>query len=141
MPAAESYLLDTSAILALTDREHGFEAVAALLDRAAVGGAEVLICGVSLMELYYVALQEQGEDEAALLVALVKAWPVRWIYPDEQTLLVAGRIKAANRLSFADAVIAGTAKLEGARLVHKDPEFEPLSDELSLHPLPYKKRH
>ena len=86
------------------------------------------------------ALQEQGEAEAALLVALVKAWPVRWIYPDEQTLLVAGRIKAAHRLSFANAVIAGTAKLEGARLVHKDPEFEPLGDELSFHPLPYKKR-
>ena len=76
------------------------------------------------MEIYYITLQEQGEDRAAHLVSLVKAWPVRWVYPDERTLLLAGRFKAFHRLSFADAVIAGSARLREAVLVHKDPELE-----------------
>jgi predicted nucleic acid-binding protein len=90
------------------------------------------------MELHYITLREQGEDLAAHLVSLVKSWPVRWIYPDERMFLFAGRIKAFHRLSFADAVIASLAKLHEAVLVHKDPEFETLADEVSLLRLPYK---
>lgn len=139
MHEAERYLLDTSAILTLTDQEEGFESVERLLDRAAGDDIEVAVCAVSLMELFYITLQEQGEDQAARLVALVKAWPVRWIYPNESAFLLAGRIKASHRLSFADAVIAGVARQHQAVLVHKDPEFEALAEELSLLGLPYKR--
>jgi predicted nucleic acid-binding protein len=138
VPAAERYILDTSAVLALTDQEDGFEKVEELLERATGGEADVGACAVSLMELYYITLQEQGEDQAAQLVGLVKSWPVSWIYPDEKVLLLAGRIKAFHRLSFADAIIAAVARLHKAVLVHKDPEFETLADEISLLNLPYK---
>lgn len=138
MPAAERYLLDTSAILAFTDREDGFEKVEELLERATGGQTDVGACAVSLMELYYITLQEQGEDQAAQLVGLVKSWPVRWIYPDEKTLLLAGRFKAFHRLSFADSIIAAVARLHEAVLVHKDPEFMALASEVSLLNLPYK---
>jgi predicted nucleic acid-binding protein len=136
---AERYLLDTSAVLTLTDQEEGFERVEELLDRAAEGSIEVEISAVSLMEVYYITLQEQGEDQAAHLVSLVKAWPVRWVYPDERMLLLAGRFKAFHRLSFADAVIASAARLREAVLVHKDPEFETLASETTLLTLPYKR--
>jgi len=138
VPAAERYILDTSAVLALTDQEDGFEKVEELLERATGGEADVGTCAVSLMELYYITLQEQGEDQAAQLVGLVKSWPVSWIYPDEKMLLLAGRIKAFHRLSFADAIIAAVARLHEAVLVHKDPEFETLADEIPLLNLPYK---
>jgi predicted nucleic acid-binding protein len=139
VPEAERFLLDTSAILALTDQEEGFDTVEALLDRATSGEIEVAICAMSLMELFYITLQEDGEDRAARLVALIKAWPVRWIYPDEKTLLFAGRLKAFHHLSFADALIAGTAKINESVLVHKDPEFEDIGEEVSLLSLPYKR--
>jgi len=137
---AERYLLDTSAILALTDQEDGFERVEELLDRATSGDVEVAICAMSLMELFYITLQEQGEDAAARLVALVKSWPVRWIFPDERMLLFAGRLKAFHRISFADALIAGSAKLSESVLVHKDPEFDSLAEEVPLLSLPYKRK-
>ncbi len=140
MPAVERYVLDTSAVLALTDQEDGWEQVEELLNRATDGEIEVVICAVSLMELYYVTLQEQGEDPAARLVSVVKSWPIRWIYPDERALLLAGRFKASHGLSFADAVIASVAGLHEAVLVHKDPEFEALAEEISLRTLPYKGR-
>jgi predicted nucleic acid-binding protein len=135
----ERYLLDTSAVLTLTDQEDGFEKVEELLDRAAEGSAEVEVSAVSLMEMYYITLQEQGEDRAAHIVSLVKAWPVHWVYPDERMLLVAGRFKAFHRLSFADAVIAGAAQQREAVLVHKDPELETLTGEIALLTLPYKR--
>ena len=53
--------------------------------------------------------------------------------------LIAGRLKANNRISFADSWIAATAKSYDATLVHKDPEFDQLKEEIKLLHLPYKK--
>ncbi|HEY6321484.1 MAG TPA: PIN domain-containing protein [Thermoanaerobaculia bacterium] len=137
---ADRFLLDTSAILALTDREEGWEAVAALLQEAAAGQCQLECCAASLMDLYYLTIREQSEEAAAQLVATLKSWPVRWIYPDERLFLLAGRIKALHQLSFADALIAATAKLHGATLVHKDPEIEALAAELEQRTLPFKRK-
>jgi uncharacterized protein len=138
---ADRFLFDTSAIFALTDKEEGSERVEALLDRAAADDCEILVCAASLMEIYYITLQEQGEDEAAQLLSLVKSWPVSWLYPDEMTFLLAGRLKALHRLSFADALIAATAKIQGATLVHKDPELDALAAEVALLGLPFKRKY
>jgi ribonuclease VapC len=135
---AELYVLDTSAILTLTDEEEGADEVEVLLNRARAEDCQIEVCSISLMELSYITLREQGEDEAAQLVALVKSWPVTWVYSDEKLLLQAANLKAFHRLSLADALIAAVAKLHGATLVHKDPEFESLSEQVSLLTLPYK---
>ncbi len=134
------FVFDTSAIVTFTDQEEGAEEVEQLLAAARANTCRIEICALSLMEIYYVALQEQGEDEAVRLLALVKSWPVTWLYPDERTLLQAAHIKAAYRLSFVDAVIAATAKLRRATLVHKDPELAALAVEVSLSNLPFKKK-
>jgi len=47
-------------------------------------------------------------------------------------------LKAAYRLSVADAWIAALAKERGATLVHKDPEFEQVEAVLEVLKLPYK---
>lgn len=136
---SERFLLDTSAIFAFTDGEEGCEVVEELFDRATEGRSRLLGCSMSLMEIYYVTLQEQGDDDAARLFNAVKHWPLRWIHPSEETLLVGGRIKAQHRLSFADALIAATTWLADATLVHKDPEFDALEGELAVLALPYKR--
>jgi len=134
------YVLDTSALMAFTDQQEGAEQVERLLDAAQANTCRLEACAISLMELYYLALRETGEDEASRLVALVKSWPMVWVYPDERMLLQAGRLKASYRLSVADALIAALAKLRRARLVHKDPELEALATEVSLLSLPFKKK-
>jgi predicted nucleic acid-binding protein len=126
--------------LAFTDQEEGAEQVERLLDAARANTCRLEACSISLMESYYLALRETGEDEAARLVALVKSWPMVWVYPDERTLLQAGKLKASYRLSVADALIAAVAKLHQARLVHKDPELEALATEVSLLNLPFKEK-
>ena len=57
---------------------------------------------------------------------------------DEPTLLTTARLKARFRVSFADALIAAFAVRSSAVLVHKDPEFEVLADQVPQEPLPYK---
>jgi predicted nucleic acid-binding protein len=95
---------------------------------------------MSLMELYSITLRERDEDEATRLVALVKSWPVVWLYPDEKILSQAATLKASYRLSVADALIAAVAKLHHATLVYKAPEFEALVSQVSLLSLPFKQR-
>jgi predicted nucleic acid-binding protein len=135
---AELYVLDTSAIFTLTDQEVGADEVEDILNAARADECQIEICSISLMELSYMTLRELGEDKAVQLVALVKSWPITWVYPDEKLLLQAARLKAFYRLSLADALIAAVAKLHDATLVHKDPEFESLSEQVSLLTLPYK---
>ncbi len=136
---SDLYVLDTSAIFAFTDQEAGVDEVERLLNAAHAEKCQIEVCSISLMELYYVTLREAGEDEAARLIALVKSWPVAWVYPNERTLLQAGRLKASHRLSIADALVAAVAKLHQATLVHKDPEFEALAQEVALRELTLKK--
>jgi predicted nucleic acid-binding protein len=113
---ADLYVLDTSSIFAFTDQEDGADEVERLLDAAKQHKCRLEICAMSLMELYYITLRERGEDEATRLVALVKSWPVVWIYPDEKILLPATVLKASYHLSVADALIAAVAKLHYSEL-------------------------
>jgi predicted nucleic acid-binding protein len=134
------YVLDTSAIFTFSDEEDGADEVEKLLDAARANKCQLKICAISLMEVYYITLMEQGEDEATRLVALVKSWPVTLVYPDEKIFLQGGKLKATYRLSLADALIAAVAKLHNAKLVHKDPELVALANELALFTLPFKKK-
>lgn len=127
----ERYVLDTSVILTLTDQEAGEDEVEYILNIARAVECQIEVCSISLMELAYIRLREQGEDDAAQLVALVKSWPIVWIYPDEKIWPQAAKLKAFHCLSLADALIAAVAKLHDAILVHKDPEFETFAKSVS----------
>ena len=137
---ANLYVLDTSAILTFTDQEDGADEVEKLLEDGKSSNCQLEVCAISLMEMYYITLRESGEDKAARLIAFVKSWPVVWVYPDEKILLQSGKLKALFRLSVADALIAAVAKLHGATLVHKDPEFESISGDIQLLSLPFKQQ-
>ncbi len=79
-------------------------------------------------------------SSADYLVGLVKSWPLRWVYADERQCLLAARYKAEYRISLADSFVAAATSLLDAVLVHKDPEFDPMGNELRLRSLPFKTR-
>jgi predicted nucleic acid-binding protein len=129
------YLLDTSALLTFIEDEAGAEQVEALLRRH-----DTQIPWLALLETYTITFQERGEAEADRRYALIQQLPVKLLWNmDEPTLLTAGRIKAKYRVSFADAIIASFAVQQHAILLHKDPEFEALQDQVFLEALPYQK--
>lgn len=129
-----TYLLDTSAVLTFLEDEKGAERVEVLLRQE-----EILLPYLVLLETYYITLQERSEDVADKRYALLKQLPATILWEvDEPTLLTAGRFKARHRLSLADAIIAAVARRQGAILVHKDPELEPLTEMVQQEILPYK---
>ena len=131
-------LLDTSAILTLIRDEPGSELVEAKLDAASAGKIALIASFVSLTELFYTAVQLSSARRAEELIAIVKSWPMQFIYPHETLCLLAGEIKASFAVSFADAFVAATARQSGSLLIHKDPEFEVLRATVKLKALPYK---
>ena len=129
------YLLDTSALLTLIEDEAGADHVEQVLRQA-----EVWLPWLALLETSYITQQEQGPAESEHRYALIKQLPVTILWDmDEPTLLTAARLKATQRISLADAIIAALAIRQNAILLHKDPEFEVLAEQVRLEALPYKK--
>ena len=135
---SKGYLLDTSAIFALTDNEEGADLVEDYLDKARKGQLSIHMSSMTIMEVYYVASSEGGEDEANRLLFLTRALPVKELPLENALVLPAARVKARHKVSVADAWIAATAMIHDLAVIHKDPEFDRLKDTLSLLPLPFK---
>ena len=121
MPA---FCLDTSAILTLRDDEPGAERVAMLLE----GPDPCFACFVTRMEVLYRVWKDEGERSGRLAYEQLQSLPIEWVDQTEALLLEASRIKALHRLSVADAWIAAAALLGRATLLHKDPEFEAITE-------------
>ena len=133
------FLLDTSAVLAYFDDEEGADRVGHLLALAGHRKIALYASFVSLIELRYIIMQEKDEASADYVVSLFKSWPIELAYPNEVQSLLAARFKATHRVSLSDAIIAAQAFHLHACLVHKDPEFESLANELNLESLPFKR--
>jgi ribonuclease VapC len=137
MPAVETFVLDTSALLSLKENEPGASEVEAILRQYGKKGS-VFISFMSIMEMAYILELEQGESASRQGVLQLKQLPLEVVESDEPLGLAAARIKAGHKLSVADAWIAATAERLGATLVHKDYEFEPLAGLIRLKALPPK---
>ena len=120
MPA---FCLDTSAILTLRDDEPGAERVAMVLE----GPDPCFACFITRMEVLYRVWKDEGERSGRLAYEQLKSLPIEWVDQTEPLLLEASRIKATHPLSVADAWIAATALHRQATLLHKDPEFEAIT--------------
>jgi predicted nucleic acid-binding protein len=138
---ASPRVLDTSACFALLENEPGAQEVEACLLAAKAGRVELHASFVTLTEVEYIITQERTAADASRALAKMKAWPIQWHFPDDTLCGEAAKLKAAHRISFADAFVAATAKRLAAVLVHKDPEFEALPGIIQLHALPAKAMH
>ena len=121
MPA---FCLDTSAILTLRDDEPGAERVAMLLE----GPDPCFACFMTRMEVLYRVWKDEGERSGRLAYEQLQSLPIQWVDQTEPLLLEASRIKATHPISVADAWIAAAALLGRATLLHKDPEFEAITE-------------
>jgi len=117
-------LLDTSALLTLRDDEPGAERV----EEALAQPDHCYACFLSRMEVLYRVWKDEQERAGRLAYEQLKALPLQWVEASEPLLERAATIKACHSLSLADAWIAAAAQQIGATLLHKDPEFQAISD-------------
>lgn len=134
------YVLDTSALLAYIENEEGAEKIEILLMNALEGMDTLFISTVTSIEVFYISLQEQGDVIAEERLELIENLPLVQEPLKPRLTRIVGEIKADKTMSFADSCIAGLAKFMDATLVHKDPEFEQIEDEVKQFKLKYKKK-
>lgn len=138
-----SYVLDTSAVLAVLMREEGADQVRELLANAqdtSVAERPILLAPfLALMEAEYRLRRLFTEREAERVTALIESWPVEVRESTLDWRRWAARLKASGRLSLADAWIASLAMMEDAELVHKDPEYDGVPGLKALR-LPYRRQ-
>jgi predicted nucleic acid-binding protein len=136
----ETFVLDTSALFAFYQDEDGADRVENILRSCRRKTNRGIISFITIAELYYVTMKEEGESAAKEIVGYTKALPLEIVESDERITLTAGSIKAYSRLSLGDSFIAATALMAKGTLVHKDPEMEQVQAIVSVESLPYKKR-
>jgi predicted nucleic acid-binding protein len=118
-----THLLDTSALLAHYLAEPGAERVQALFENDAV------VAGVSILSLYEfeLRLHQLGVEVATRLAELsrYRALLNEVVDVDEAVRSEAIRLRtsAAAHVAAMDVLIAATAALKDATLVHRDPHF------------------
>lgn len=132
------YILDTSALLTFIEDEDGSDYIENLLIKAEKGEAFVHISFMSLTEVFYITAREQNESVALDKIKLIQSLAIQIHESNESLNIRAGRLKAANSISLADAYIAALCQEQNGILVHKDPEYEKLSLLLKEYRLPYK---
>lgn len=130
----KSYLFDTSALLSFIEDEAGADRVEQILRKKSV-----FIPWMVLLEMYYMTVQEEGQAEADNRFALIRQMKIEVLWDvNEAVVLTAAKLKAAHRISLADAIIAAYAVRNEAILLHKDPEYEALAETVAMEALPYK---
>ncbi|MDQ1353782.1 MAG: uncharacterized protein QG657_4089 [Acidobacteriota bacterium] len=133
------YILDTSALLTYMEDEDGAADVENFLIKAEKGEVEIYISFISLTEIFYISIQEKGETEALRRIGLIQSLAVQVVESYKNLNMIAGKLKAVNRISLADSYIAALCRDYQGILVHKDPEFEKMSPSPEAYLLPYKK--
>lgn len=134
------FILDTSALITYIENEEGNDQIESLLLQALEQQIRLLISVVSTIEVFYISLQEQGQEVALERLKLIQILPLEQVDVDSSFIQIIGELKATKYLSRADCCIAGLAKAMDAILIHKDPEFEQIENEVQQLKLPYKRK-
>jgi predicted nucleic acid-binding protein len=116
------YILDACALLAVSNKEKGADAVQKLLNQAEAGGAGIYISVINLLEVYYKLIRQKGPESASVFVkSILYASPVKIV--DTVPFAVfseAAGFKTAFKVSLADAIGLATASCMGGVFVTAD---------------------
>jgi predicted nucleic acid-binding protein len=135
----EAYVFDTSALLAYIENEDGADIIENIILQVLNSEKDsIYISTVSMIETYYISIQEQGIKIAEERLRLIETLPFIQVSLTPNCTKIIGELKSAKSMSFADCCIAGLSKIKKAILVHKDPEFEQIENEVKQLKLPYK---
>jgi len=125
-------VLDAYALMAFFEREPGHGKIGDLLFSAAEDKDCLLMTSVNYGEVLYIVLRENGQERAETVERSISSMPIEIIPVDRGLAKKAARIKAFNKLAFADCFAAALAESAGAELITGDPEFKVLEKQLRI---------
>ena len=126
-------VLDSYALIAYLEHEDGAGEVARIFDECIAKDRQVLVCVINWGEVFYHSLRVGGEQAAQLALDAMRALPIDLVEANKELTLAAARLKAQNRMSYADCFAAALAKTKkGAELVTGDKEFKQVQTEIKI---------
>ena len=129
------YVLDACALLALLRNEPGADKVAAVMNSANNGDAEITMNKLNLLEVFYDLYRTLGKDKADEVLLEIKKRPITINAEISDAIFnEAGRLKASYRISLADSFALAQTIVSGAELLTSDHhEFDPIEDKEGFH--------
>ena len=121
---ANSYVLDSYAILAYVGGEKGEARVREVLDQARAGRCRTFLSVINLGEVAYIVERERGAAKAGETLGLVDQLPIDVLPATKEAVLSAAHIKAKFPIAYADAFAVAAAQILGATVLTGDPEFD-----------------
>ncbi len=132
MKKVQRYIFDSYSIISYLEGEEGAQKVSQIIKQALFYNIEILMSVINWGEVYYIVLREQGEEAAELYLKTISRYPIKIVEVDKSLTLEAAKLKAKNRMSYADAFAAALAKVQKAKLVTGDKEFKSLEGEIKV---------
>ena len=125
-------VFDSWALLAWLRGEPAAGAVFRALAEAEQGKVPAIMSWINVGETWYMLSRKNGIREADKFLKNLPALPVRLVTPGEKDIMAAAHLKAAHRLSYADAFAVALAIDTGGTVLTGDPEILMLRSKVKI---------
>ena len=123
------FVLDSYAMLAFFRNEKGSDKIERLLNEAVANKHELYMTCINAGEVYYMTCRKESVAKADIVWKALQQFPIHIVEIDLAFTLKAAKIKAANKLSYADVFAAVLTITKKATLITGDREFDSLIKE------------
>ena len=125
-------VLDSYAVITYLQKQQGYEGVAMIFEECVSKDREVFLCIVNWGEVIYQALRTGGEERAQLAEDIMRALPINLVEANKELTLQAARLKAFNKMSYADCYAAALAMKKKCELMTGDKEFKQVEKDIKI---------
>jgi len=128
----KKYVFDSSALISYLDGEANAEKVANFLEEINEKELEAFLCVVNLGEIYYHFIRSGGYHTGDTIIKAIRTLPIKIIEANIELTLSAGRIKAFNKMSYADCFAAALTENKKGILLTSDKEFKQVERKIKV---------
>ena len=127
-----SSVLDSYAVLVFLFKQHGYEKVLSLLEKAAEADETVLIAAPNWAEVRYMVQRKSGASTWNETRTKLLGLPIEVVPVDQDVAEIAGEFRVSRKMSLADCFAAALAKDRNADVYTGDPEFRGVEKEVKI---------
>lgn len=126
------YIFDSSALISYLDGEPNAGKVADFLEEINDKELEAFLCVINFGEIYYHFLRTGGNNTGEMILRTIKTLPIKIVEANIELTISAGRIKAFNKMSYADCFAAALTESKKGILLTSDKEFKQIEKSIKI---------
>jgi len=128
----KKYIFDSSALISYFDGEPNAGKVADYLEEVNVKELDAFLCVINLGKIYYHFLRTGGFQTGDVIFKAIKTLPIKIIEVNIELTLAASKIKAFNKMSYADCFAAALTENKKGILLTSDKEFKQVEKNIKI---------